>query len=313
MSDTPLVSVVIATYYRNELVEDAIESVLDQEYDPVELIVVDDSGCANARPILSKYDDVTAIYRSENGGWGAAYTDGIRAASGQFIQLVDDDDYLLSEKLERSVAYLEDNPAIGVVYTGMIQDTTGEEYPDPQYTGNVLEQTLHFRTFPCCTLTMTIRRSLITECLPLSNEADDMNLKIELAQRTRFGAIDACLACRRSRTSRKWTGLQRIAEMQRILRIQADLYDEYPDIRQAVRTEIAVREGTYRVESHLWSPKAISCFAKAAWLDEDARFLHLSRMVSALFGRPGIAIARWGHRQIPSDSTRQNPKEGVDD
>ena len=312
MSERPLVSVVIATYYRNELVEDAIESVLEQEYAPVEVIVVDDSGCANARSVLSAYDDVTAIYRSENGGWGRAYTDGIQAANGKYIQLLDDDDYLLSGKLERSVTYLEANPTIGVVYTGLVQDATGEERPDPAYTGSVLEQTLGFRTFPCCTLTMTMRRSVLGECLPLSDEADDMHLKIELAQRTRFGAIDACLAYRRSRTSRKWVGMDRVAEMRRILRIHADCYEDYPMIRQAVRAEIEVREGTYHLEHSWWSPRAIKCFARAAWFDPDGRFRNLSRAICALFGRPGLSFARWGYNQIPPTNPRLSPEEGID-
>ena len=313
MSKRPLVSVVIATYYRNELVEDAIDSVLEQEYAPVELIVVDDSGCENVRSVLSGYgDDLTAIYRSENGGWGRTYTDGIRAANGKYIQLLDDDDYLLPGKLERSVTYLEANPTRGVVYTGLVQDTTGKERPDPQYTGSVLEQTLGFRTFPCCTLTMTVRRSILGECLPLSDEADDMHLKIELAQRTQFGAIDACLAYRRSRTSRKWTGMERVAEMRRILQIHADLYEDNPMIRRAVRAEIEVLEGTYRLEHSLWSARAISCFARAAWFDPDASFRHLSRVVSALLGRPGMALARWGYNQIPPTKTGLSSEEGVD-
>lgn len=65
----PLISVVIATHYRNELLARAIESVLEQGYEPVELIVVDDSGEGHASPVIDRYDDVIGIIRDANGGW----------------------------------------------------------------------------------------------------------------------------------------------------------------------------------------------------------------------------------------------------
>ena len=305
MTETPLVSVIIATYYRNGLVRDAIDSALSQEYAPIEVIVVDDSGCGHARPVLEAYDEIKPIYREENGGWGAAYTDGINAASGTYIQLLDDDDWLLPEKLSQCVDVLEEQPAIGVVYTGLIQDTTGRELPDPSYEGDVLEATLRFRTFPCCTITMFLRRSVLLDCLPLSREADDLYLKLCLAQRTPFASIDACLAYRRSQESRKWTGLRRTDEMRRILDVYADLYSGYPAIRQHVRTEIAVREGEYWMEQRIWSIRAIVCFVRATWLAAEGRSRHAIRAISSVFGRPGMSFARWWYNRLSGRKTRR--------
>jgi glycosyltransferase involved in cell wall biosynthesis len=109
-----LVSVVIPTYYRNDGLRRAIESALSQTYDPVEVIVVDDSGERYAEPVAREYD-VTYIAHEENLGGNPARNTGIKAASGEYIQLLDDDDRLLPEKLERQIPALEADPSVGVV------------------------------------------------------------------------------------------------------------------------------------------------------------------------------------------------------
>ncbi|OYR41434.1 hypothetical protein DJ75_14110 [Halorubrum sp. Eb13] len=61
----PTISVIITTYYRNELLTEAIESILAQEYEPVELIVVDDSGVGHAEPVTERYDEVKGIAKEK--------------------------------------------------------------------------------------------------------------------------------------------------------------------------------------------------------------------------------------------------------
>ena len=288
----PLVSVVIATHFRNHLLQDAIESALEQQYEPMEVIVVDDSGNGHAEPVIDRYETVRGLIRDENGGWAAAYTDGIRAANGTYIHLLDDDDYFLPGKLEHSVAAIERHDDAGVVYTGMEQDTLGPVYPDPAVRGDILERALAFRTFPCCTITMLIDRTLLTELLPLSPIADDLLLKIELARRTEFQPVEACLVYRRKEQSRKWVGLEKFAEMKRIVHHQRDLYEKRPDIRRAVLAERYEEEGQFRLEQQLWSAQAIYCFLKAAYYAEDARVRCGGQMFASLLGRPGWLTAQ---------------------
>lgn len=288
----PKVSVIIATYYRNDLVTDAIESVLEQDYDPIELVVVDDSGEGHAEPVLREYDEVTPIIREENGGWGAAYTTGIRASTGEYVQLLDDDDLLLPGKLEKTVEVLRDDPDVGVAYCGMVQDTGVRHYPNPEVAGDVLEQALRFKTFPCCTITMLLERDVLADALPLSEYGDDLDLKIELALRTEFDYVDECLVGWRRKYSRKWVGLQKYEEMKRIVRNQRDIYARYPELRRAVLAERYEEEGQERLDERFWSATAILCFLKAAYYADETAFRCTGQAAASLFGRPGLNAAR---------------------
>lgn len=55
----PLVSIVVTTHYRNRMLREAIESALGQTYEPIELIVVDDSGERHAEAAIEAYDGLT--------------------------------------------------------------------------------------------------------------------------------------------------------------------------------------------------------------------------------------------------------------
>jgi len=102
----PLVSAVIPTYNRASVVTEAIDSILQQTYSRVEVIVVDDGSTDETREVLSKYGDrITVIYQ-ENSGPSAARNRGIAAAKGEFIGFLDSDDVWLPTKLEKQVALL---------------------------------------------------------------------------------------------------------------------------------------------------------------------------------------------------------------
>lgn len=289
---------IIATYYRNELLQEAIESVLAQDYAPIELIVVDDSGEGHAASVLDQYDEVTAIIRSENGGWGRAYTQGVETSTGEYIHFLDDDDYFLPGKLRKTLEVLKADPEAKVAYSGLIQDDRGLQYPDPAVTGDVLERALRFKTYPCCTITMLMERDVLLDVLPLATYGDDLVLKIELARRTPFTTVDECLVYRRKATSRRWDGLQRFAEMKRIISHQHELYDQYPHIRRAVLAERYEEEGQTRLDHKRWTPRAPLCFGKAFYYADENRFRIGVQFVASLFGRPGLATIRQVNRRF---------------
>lgn len=149
-SASPLVSAVITTYNRPSYLERAVHSVLDQTYDSIELVVVDDHSDTPASETLSGIDlsglsAVQCLRHEENQGANAARNTGIDAASGEYLAFLDDDDRWVPEKIERQVEAFFDAPAdVGAVYTGLKSDK-GDGFSDsipPVVEGNLTEALL---------------------------------------------------------------------------------------------------------------------------------------------------------------------------
>jgi len=145
--ENPLVSVVVTTYNRPSYLERAVESVREQTYDPVELVVVDDHSDEPASRVFARLDldglhDMTFERHERNQGANAARNTGIDAATGKFVAFLDDDDRWRPEKIERQVAAA--TPEVGVVYTG-IEATRGETssvHIPPEVPGDITKRLL---------------------------------------------------------------------------------------------------------------------------------------------------------------------------
>jgi glycosyltransferase involved in cell wall biosynthesis len=102
----PLVSIVTATFNRANTIERAVNSVLNQSYKNIELIIVDDGSTDNTLEILNKYEDTRIrIFRHYvNKGTLAAKNSGLRQIKGDWFTVFDSDDELIPEAIERLMA-----------------------------------------------------------------------------------------------------------------------------------------------------------------------------------------------------------------
>jgi len=113
----PLVSVILPTYNRREIVPKSIRSVLDQTYGPRELIVVDDGSTdGTGEMIRSEFPEVRYVWQPR-AGVAAARNLGLAEARGELIAFQDSDDLWHREKLAQQVALLASRPEVGVVCT----------------------------------------------------------------------------------------------------------------------------------------------------------------------------------------------------
>jgi glycosyltransferase involved in cell wall biosynthesis len=105
-----IVSCIIPTANRPTLLKRAIDSVVSQTYDNIEIIIVASPPHDIVRPVISKYNDcevpIDAIYIEDDSGPSAARNRGIDAANGEYIAFLDDDDEWRPNKLEQQVPYL---------------------------------------------------------------------------------------------------------------------------------------------------------------------------------------------------------------
>ena len=128
---SPLVSVVLPTYDRPEMLVEAIGSVAAQRYPNVELIVVDDASPTPARDVLAErsWDGLRwrCLRHDSNRGANAARNTGIRNSNGEFVAFIDDDDRWDPAKLDAQVSLFEEGgDDVGVVLVGQVF-TDGEE------------------------------------------------------------------------------------------------------------------------------------------------------------------------------------------
>jgi glycosyltransferase involved in cell wall biosynthesis len=113
----PLVTAIIPTYNRKEYLENAIQSVANQSYSNIEILVIDDGSYSNyAQSVCDKFSNCYYLYK-ENGGLSSARNYGINLAKGEYIAFLDDDDYWLETKIEKQVEILLKNKDIDCVHS----------------------------------------------------------------------------------------------------------------------------------------------------------------------------------------------------
>lgn len=291
-ADAPLVSIVITTYYRDDALEAAIESALEQTYRPVEVVIVDDSGEGFARQICEGYD-VTYVPKEENEGQIAAWNTGVERANGEYIQFLDDDDRLFPEKIEAQVAVLRDSPDIGVVHCGIRWDFGVDDHPNADLKGDVLCDVLTLDTSPCITSTMLIRREVLADVVPIARYpgATDDVLKIELSQRTAFDYVDDILVHRGTGGDNVSASMAPVEANRQILREYAHLYDDVdPEIRRRALSKTLYREGYAHLNGRLWSADAVRAFGKSVYVCPGRGLRPLLVFLLSLGGHPALSL-----------------------
>lgn len=113
-----LVTAAIPAYNSERFLKEAIISVFDQTYEPIECIVVDDGSTDGTGDVAKSFDDVRYI-RQENGGTASARNRAIAEASGTHIAFLDADDVWLPQKLELQMRMFIQRPNLTMVYTGV--------------------------------------------------------------------------------------------------------------------------------------------------------------------------------------------------
>ena len=112
----PLVSTIVTTYNRREMVKEGIESVLSQDFRDQEIIVVDDGSRDGSPEVIKKFKKVKYFYQN-NQGISRARNQGLKLAQGEIICFLDSDDLWHPNKLSSQVKVMQENPEILLNYT----------------------------------------------------------------------------------------------------------------------------------------------------------------------------------------------------
>jgi len=308
MASRSTVSVIIPTHYRNDRLRDAIRSVLGQTYDPIELIVIDDSGEAHARPVADEFETVTYIPLNESRGAQRARQAGLEHATGRYVQFLDDDDQLLASKLSRQVPLLATNDDIGVVYCGLQWKDGPIVMPRPKVRGDVLGEALRFDTASCMMGTMLIERSVLEtiDLLKHDHAADDIGFKIELARVTEFDYVNDVLFLRGDSVGSLGASWASVAGRFEIIDMYDDLYDQFPDeVRREAVAESHLVAGEFALQDTIWSASAIRSFLTAVLHSPGLPLPYAGSLISSLFGRRAYTFTRQFYSRFVLGPKRQ--------
>jgi glycosyltransferase involved in cell wall biosynthesis len=163
------------------MLKEAVDSVLAQNFEDFELIVVDDGSTDRTADEIEKYGGRVRLLRHpENRGVSAARNRGILNAKGKYIAFLDSDDLWVKGKLKIQVAFLEDNPHYPICYTDEIWIRRGKRVnpknKHAKYSGWIFE-----RCLPLCIIspssvmmkkTLFSKVGLFDEALPVCEDYD---------------------------------------------------------------------------------------------------------------------------------------------
>lgn len=197
-----LVSVVIPTYNRAELVERAVHSVLSQTYSDLEVIIVDDASSDNTQDRVKNLQQadrrIRYIRHDSNRGSQAARNTGVQAVKGEYIAFLDSDNEWFPPKLERQMALFSHEPdSPGAVYCGYREIAADgdvlNEYA-PRYRGLVYKQALG--EWLTDTSTLVVRKDILETIHAFDENIhayQEWDLCIRLTRMCEFDFVPECL------------------------------------------------------------------------------------------------------------------------
>lgn len=196
------VSVIIPTYNRANIIGRAIDSVLNQTYKNIEIIVIDDNSDDDTQAIINKYGNKVRYKKlTTNLGPSKARNTGIRLATGSLIAFQDSDDEWLADKTEQQVSLLNNNKDYGMVYCAYEKiekyysvRVPSEGTPMTELLGNIFESLIEKNKIG--TPTMLIKREVL-ENVGLFNEElkayEDWELAIRISMKFKIGYVNKAL------------------------------------------------------------------------------------------------------------------------
>ena len=128
--ETSLVSIIIPVYNVEKYLDRCIQSVFQQSYKKLEIILIDDGSpdsCPRLCDIYGKNDKRVKVLHKKNEGLGLARNSGLALATGKYVLFIDSDDYL-SEKMVEKLVYQAELMNADIVYCGYFYETSNHKW-----------------------------------------------------------------------------------------------------------------------------------------------------------------------------------------
>jgi len=194
------VSIIIANYNCSEFIGEAIHSVINQTFSNWELIVVDDCSTDDSIDkivqIQKQYDNIKLIKNETNEGPHLSRNKAIEVAGGDYIAVLDADDLMMKNRLEKQVRYLDNHQEVDILHSGYITFGRDKSINLAITSNNEIHQKL-FIGCPICNSTVMWRSKLNLKYSEDLSRSEDYNMWVSAFDFT-FAGISAPLVKRRS-------------------------------------------------------------------------------------------------------------------
>jgi glycosyltransferase involved in cell wall biosynthesis len=293
----PEVSIVIPTYNSAAYLLEAVNSVLAQTFQDLEVIVIDDGSTDNTEAAMSQFGPPVRYLRQSNGGVAVARNRGIEESRGRYVAFLDADDTWLPNKLERQFEAFKksDNKVCYTAFTVVDSDLTPIRIAHSQRRGKTLEDLLLRGNIVGSICTVLCERALLQGVGGFDSslsQCADWDMWVRLAARTDFLYVDEPLVTYRQHASNMSRNAPLLEhDSLRVLEKGFAMPELPAQLRAQRRTAFArnymVLAGTYsHARQYL---DFLRCAALAVTMD--------ARQAGYLIGFPARAIGRVMSRQ----------------
>jgi glycosyltransferase involved in cell wall biosynthesis len=201
-----LVSVVMPVYNTAYFLPEAIESIVNQTYRNIELVIVDDASEDDSWHVIDTYaqkdDRIVAVRNQVNVGVLHARNIGVERASGIYVAQMDSDDIALPERISRQVDFLEENPEYGACGSNIYEiDAAGEVGRVVTYPASdeEIKRALFFVT-PVRQSTLMVRRECFERLGRYEDMPEELDLLMRIGSRYKLANLQECLVKYRIRS-----------------------------------------------------------------------------------------------------------------
>ena len=213
MENNPLVSIISPCYNGEKYLVSFLESVLVQDYAPIELVFINDGSTDKTEQIVLSYKDKLSkksidlrYYWQKNAGQAAAINFGLKKFSGEYMMWMDSDDILYPEHVSKKVKFLEEHPECGfvlvqgesVLFDSLDIRRTILKRDPPKGEDTLFEDLIYERNVVYCPATIMLRRNALETAIPdkdihESRQGQNWQLMLPLAYTNKCGYIEEVL------------------------------------------------------------------------------------------------------------------------
>ncbi len=255
-----IITVIVPTHNRAQLLQKALESVIHQTEQNYELIIVDNGSQDNTFSSIEPFINQKQLnYYSfqENTNAATARNFGLSKSQGEFIQFLDDDDWLTEDSIAKKLAIFNQNPNFQVVYSdlyltdaaGKVQSTYFSKRKRPLPSGDIYIPLLHQNFIPIHA--MLWRKSALQAVggFPVRSGHEDWECLLRVAETGQFGVVDQPLGYYRQHSqsmSRKFNTMMegKLAFQEKI--IQSERFQAVPaEIKAKLMVKFAIQQYAY--------------------------------------------------------------------